>query len=82
MTSAFICFFWQALSCRSKLHEGMICFYQAKEDLCVSLRWREPEKFLSQFYNSKVDLEDCFMLYGIVLVLFIFQKFSQPAFPS
>lgn len=30
--------FRQVLSCQSKLHEGMICFYKAKEDLCVSLR--------------------------------------------
>lgn len=26
-----------------QIAEGMICFYQAKEDLCVCLRWREPD---------------------------------------
>lgn len=65
-------FFW--LSCRSEIQEGMIYFYQAKEDLCVSLRRIESGYFLSQFYNDKEDLEDCFTMYGILLVLFIFRN--------
>lgn len=44
MTSALNCiYFWQTLSCQIKLQEGMICFYRAKEDLCASLRWTEPD---------------------------------------
>lgn len=64
--------FWQTLSCRSKIQEGMIYFYQAKEDLCVSLRRRESGYFLSVLQRQKGFRS--FTMYGILLVLFIFRN--------